>query len=303
MGMEVAHDCGFLKTERRREMATFYNQATLSYNGISTTSNIATGELVDILSVTKTPLLQVYTQGGSVVYVISLVNSGTAPLTGLTVTDNLGAYTIGAGTAVPLTYRDGSVQYYVNGILQAAPALGSTSPLTLNGISVPANGNAILLYETLVNQYAPLADGAQIENTVTVSGGGINTPVTAEATVRVDTEPLLGITKSLSPATVSENGQITYTFLIENRGNTAADASDQVSVADTFLPVLKSIAVTFNGAVWTAGTQYNYDSTTGVFVSVPGQITVPAATYAQNSTTGEWVVTPGTSTLTITGTI
>lgn len=284
-------------------MATFYNQATLSYNGISTTSNIATGELVDILSVTKTPLLQVYTQGGNVVYAISLVNSGTTPLSGLTVTDSLGAYTIGEGTAVPLTYREGSVQYYVNGILQAAPTVGGASPLTFTGISVPANGNALLLYETLINQYAPLADQSQIENTVTVSGGGINTPATATATIRADTEPLLGITKSLSPATVSENGQITYTFLIENRGNTAADASDQVSVADTFLPILNPIAVNFNGTVWTEGTQYRYDSTTGVFVSIPGQITVPAATYAQNSTTGEWVVTPGVSTLTITGTI
>ena len=40
-------------------MATFTNQATLSYSGGTTTSNITTGELVEILSATKT------TPGGS----------------------------------------------------------------------------------------------------------------------------------------------------------------------------------------------------------------------------------------------
>mgnify|MGYP003317372293 CR=1 FL=1 len=35
-------------------MATFYNQATLTVGGTVTNSNIASGELVEVLSVTKT---------------------------------------------------------------------------------------------------------------------------------------------------------------------------------------------------------------------------------------------------------
>lgn len=34
-------------------MATFTNQAQLSYNGIITNSNIATGQIIEVLSVTK----------------------------------------------------------------------------------------------------------------------------------------------------------------------------------------------------------------------------------------------------------
>ena len=37
-------------------MATFYNQATLSYGGNTTTSNITTGELLDALTAVKTAL-------------------------------------------------------------------------------------------------------------------------------------------------------------------------------------------------------------------------------------------------------
>ena len=49
-------------------------------------------------------------------------------------------------------------------------------------------------------------------------------------------------------------------------------------------------------------TFYTYDETTGLFQTVPGQITVPAATFTQ-STTGEYTVTPGIATVTVTGTI
>ena len=41
-------------------MATFYNQATLSYKGRSVSSNIATGELVSLLSATKTAVTDTY---------------------------------------------------------------------------------------------------------------------------------------------------------------------------------------------------------------------------------------------------
>jgi len=61
--------------------------------------------------------------------------------------------------------------------------------------------------------------------------------------------------------------------------------------------------VTFDGAVWTEGVQYNYDEATGLFTTVPGQILVPAATYTQDPVTGAYSVTPGTATLVVTGTI
>ena len=113
----------------------------------------------------------------------------------------------------------------------------------------------------------------------------------------------LSVCKSLSPTVVAENGQLTYTFTIQNRGNTAVTAADDVTLRDVFKPILKNITVTYNGTAWSAGTEYTYSETTGEFVSAVGQITVPAATYTQDPVTGVWSVTPGSSVLVITGTV
>lgn len=60
-------------------MATFTNYATLSYDGGSTVSNTVTGELLDILTATKTAVSTDYTAKDDVTYVITLVNSGAQP--------------------------------------------------------------------------------------------------------------------------------------------------------------------------------------------------------------------------------
>lgn len=281
-------------------MATFTNYATLSYTGGTTDSNTVTGELVETLTAAKTAVTDTYSQRDTVTYVISLVNSGTAALTGLTVTDDLGGYSFGGATVYPLSYVDSSLRYYVNGVLQAAPTVTAGPPLAVTGISVPAGGNALLIYEALVTNYAPLGTEASVTNTATVTGGGIT--LTAAETIAMEPRAELSISKALCPAAVAENGQLTYTFVIENTGSIAASADDQAVLTDTFDPILDPITVTFNGTAWTAGTQYTYDTATGVFATVAGQITVPAATYTQNAD-GTWTTVPGTATLVVTGTV
>ena len=136
-------------------MPTFTNQATLSYNAGVANSNIVTGEIIQVLSATKTVLDSGYRPGDPVTYIVTLVNSGTAPYTGLTVTDDLGAYTLGSTTVYPLDYS-GNVNYYVNGTLQPEPAVTQGPPLVFSGISVPAGGNALLIYQATPNGFAPL---------------------------------------------------------------------------------------------------------------------------------------------------
>ena len=63
------------------------------------------------------------------------------------------------------------------------------------------------------------------------------------------------------------------------------------------------LTIIFNGAAWTEGVQYNYDETTGLFTTVPGQILVPAATYTQDPVTGAYSTNPGLATLVVIGTI
>ncbi|MBO5858698.1 MAG: hypothetical protein J6R20_02865, partial [Clostridia bacterium] len=148
-----------------------------------------------------------------------------------------------------------------------------------------------------------LGTGSSINNTATLTGAGITTPVTANESLPVSEEPALAITKGLNPTSVPENGQLTYTFVISNYGATEAIGTDNIVVTDTFTPILNPISVTYNGAVWAESTNYNYDETTGLFATVAGQISVPAATYTQNPLTGEYIVTPGTTTITVTGTV
>ena len=284
-------------------MAQFTNRAQLTYNGLVVSSNVAVGEILEVLSATKTAVTTEYSAGDDITYVVSVVNTGNTPFTGITVSDDLGAYTVDTETFYPLTYVDGSVRFYVNGVLQSPPVATSTQPLVFSGITVPAGGNVIIIYEAEANGFAPLGVGDTIVNTATVDGAGIQTPITVSETVSPSEEADLTVTKSIEPIPVVENGTVTYRMLIQNYGNTAVVSTDNAAITDTFSPVLSDISVTFDGNVWTEGVNYNYDETTGVFTTVPGQITVPAATFERDAQTGAVVTTPGVATLIITGTI
>ena len=283
-------------------MAVFYNYATLSYNQGVTNSNVVTGELVEVITVTKNAVADGYRSGETVTYVVNIINSGNVAYNNLTLTDDLGAFTVGANTYVPLNYLAGSVQYYVNGVIQATPTVTAGPPLTVSGINVPADGNVAVIYRATVNEYAPLAIGSEITNTASVSGNGVNT-VTASETLPVLNEAYLSITKSINPTTVVENEPLTYTFVITNTGNTPAVSTDNVVLSDTFDPILDITSVTFNGTAWSSPANYTYDTVTGTFSTVAGQITVPAATYTTDPVTGVVTVTPGMAVLTVTGTI
>ena len=282
-------------------MATFYNRATLSYSGGTVNSNTTTGELLEVLSASKTAVIEEYSQGSEITYAINIVNSGTSAFTGLTLTDDLGAYAFGTETLVPLEYVEGSVKYFVDGSLAPTPAAEAGPPLVISGITVPAGGVVTILYTVRVNSFAPPVEGGTIENTAVIGGGGIEN-ITVTETVTAEREPILDITKSISPTTVEENGRITYTFIIRNLGSAEATEEDDIILTDNFDPILSGITVTYNGDIWDA-TNYTYNEATGEFATVEGEITVPAATYMQNETTGEWETDPGTVIITVTGTI
>ena len=284
-------------------MAIFSNQATLTYNGNTTNSNIAYGEILDVLAATKTSVEGTYTPGALVTYVVTLRNTGNATLTNLTVTDDLGSYDFGGTTVYPLTYEAGSAALFVDGVPQAAPAVTAGPPLVFSGISIPGGSDAVLVYQARANAFADPTDGGTIVNTVTVTGDGVATPATATATVTATVAPVLTISKSITPAQVVDNDRVTYTFVIQNTGNQPVVATDNAAITDTFDPILTDLVVTFNGTAWTQGVQYSYNEATGLFSTNPGQLTVPAATYTQDPVTGAFTLTPGIATLVVTGTI
>ena len=284
-------------------MAIFTNQATLTYNGNSTNSNIAYGEILDVLAATKTAVEGSYMPGQLVTYVVTLRNTGNASLNGLVVTDDLGGYDFNGTTVYPLTYENGSAALFSNGVPQPAPTVSAGPPLVFSNITVPAGGDVVIVYQAQANDYASPEVGSTIDNTVTITGDGLSAPITATETIDASVEPMLAISKSITPAQVVDNDRVTYTFVIQNSGNQAVVATDNAAITDTFDPILTALTVTFNGTAWTQGVQYNYSETTGLFATIPGQILVPAATYVQNPVTGAYTATPGISTLIVTGTI
>ena len=284
-------------------MAIFSNQATLTYNGGSASSNIAYGEILEVLAATKTAVEGTYSPDTPVTYAVTLRNTGTSALNGVSVTDDLGAYTVGTATVYPLTYEAGSATLFIDGVLQAAPAVTAGPPLVFTGINLPGGSDAVLIYQARTNAYADPGATGVITNTATVTAAGLNVPVTASETVNAAVAPVLTVSKSISPSQVVDNQQITYTFVIRNTGNTPVVATDNAVITDTFDPILSGLSVNLDGVTWTEGVQYTYNETTGQFNSIPGQITVPAATYTQDLATGVWSVTPGVVILTISGTV
>ncbi len=281
-------------------MATFTNQATLIYNGQSTSSNVTTGEVTSGLTLTKTSISREYGRDDRVSYIVTVTNEGSA-ITGATLTDDLGSYTVGTNTVTPFTYVEGSLLFYRNGALAAGPVAAGGPPLVITGIDIPAGGNVQIIYETATNEFTPHMADASVTNTVRLSGEGVCEELTDTAVVTARDEVALTIAKAICPPLVTECGMVTYTLIIQNGGNTPVLPTDDLIVTDTFNPILNPITVTFDGDEWTEGTQYTYDETTGEFATLPGAVTVPAAVFTQDPVSGAYSVTPGVAVITVTG--
>ncbi|MBQ2793727.1 MAG: DUF11 domain-containing protein [Clostridia bacterium] len=284
-------------------MATFFNQASLSYGGETVNSNITEAELLSGLQLTKTGITPTYTAGGNAVYAITLSNMGSVAYNALTVTDDLGAYNAGTGTVVPLTYVDGSMLYYLNGELQPAPTVTAAGNLEISGINLPAGSTATFIYEVRANEFAPVAAGSVITNTASVNGGVGVGVITDTAQITVEEAPRLTIAKAVCPAVITDNSELTYTLIVQNLGNTAIVATDGVTVNDVFNPALSNITVTLDGVTLAEGVGYTYDEESGAFATTDGTLTVPAATYTRDPVTGAISTTPGVAVITVTGTV
>ena len=282
-------------------MATITNQANLTYTYGTTTatvaSNIAETEWAAALDAEKRVLEEAYREGSTLTYLISLTNSAAAPVEDLVITDNLGAFTpAGAGApVVPLTFA-GNATLFIDGVfseeLTPTPApegIRFTIP------SIPANANALLIYQTTANAFAPLAAGSEITNTATI---GETEPLTVSATVPVAAYADVSVEKEMRPNPITDGDTLTATFTIENRGNTEATG---LVLTDDFLITLSDVAATVNGAPLT---DFTFESD---LLTLPAEgsgttLSVPAATFTQDDT-GAISVTPGVLTVVITGTV
>lgn len=284
-------------------MATFSNQATLSYGGKVTNSNIVTGEITESVTAEKTALSRTYRIGQRIPFLIRIQNGGQIPFTCVTVTDDLGAYLHEGTLFAPLSYINDSLRLFINGVPASSPTVSSPSPLTMQNLTIPAQSTLLLFYETEVNAYAPMGENVTITNTATVFGTTLPEPLTVSCTLTEADAPFLVLSKSICPCSVSENDTLSYTFVVQNIGASPALADENITIKDVLCPVLSSLSVTYNDVPWQSGVEYTYDETSGLFTSLPGQITVPAATFSQNPATCTYDLTPGVATLRISGTV
>ena len=278
-------------------MPDFTNQALLTYSSNrSALSNIATGTIMAPFTMSKTAVNNDYVSNDDVTYVVTITNSSASALTNITVTDNFGAYSYGALTLYPLSFV-GPVLYYINGVPQANLVPTQTTPtLILTVPTVPAGGNVTLVYEVNVNQYAPLDVNDSVINLAAVTE---LTGISATATIVAENIPQLAITKSISPNPVIDDQVATYTFIIDNYGNT--ESTDAV-LTDTFNPILSNISVSNDGTELVLNTDYTYNAATGLLTILSGTLTVPAATFSQDAN-GVVTTTPGFTTVVVTGTL
>lgn len=285
-------------------MQEFSNQACLAYNDIVTHSNVVQGSYNPQTKLTAGVAGQAYTVGEAVTLSINIANSGEADAENLTLKSDLGAYELSGNVLVPLSYIDGSLQYYVNGVLQPEPTVAIIDgQLIVSGLDVPAGGNVLILFSARANQYAPQGCDASITVCFLLCGTRCCENPRTCVTIENECAPKLTISKSLCPETVTCGQSLTYTLVIQNSGCAAATAEDNVLITDVLNPRLDITQVRFNGAAWSSPANYSYNSATGLFATAAGQITVPAASFSQDAATGVWTTTPGTSTLTITGTV
>ena len=283
-------------------MACFTNQARLAWRNTTAFSNVVIGEVTPAVRIEKCAIAAGYRHGDTIVYTVSLTNSGTVCMNDLTVTDTLGAYEYDFRMLQPLDYVEGSLRCYVNGSLQEAPAVSHCGDgLIISPITLPAGGNIVLVYAARVNDYAPPCTGGCIENTVRLTGACMCGDLCATDTLCAARGTALTLNKMMTPAALCSGEEVTCTLMIVNNGCDAVVATDDVIISDVFNPALHITEVTFNGEAWTRGIHYTYDEATGAFATLNGRITVPACTCTQDSATGAWHINAGVSTLVIKG--
>ncbi len=263
-------------------------------------SNVATTTLQGPLSIEKTAVGNRYNGQDEITFVISFTNTTNNTLTDLVVNDDLGSYIVPGSSAVatPLDFI-GPAALFINGdFVSYLQGQTGQNGVFFNVNNLESGDNAIIVYKTRVNEYAPFTSQSTITNTAVITADGLEDSESAESTIYIGAYADVSIVKTMTPDPVQSGDTITYNFALYNYGNTAAT---NVVLTDALRPAPDINSVSINGNV-ISPSEYSY---VGGVLTLPvgnNTLTIPAATYTQS---GSGLITkiPGLVTVTVVGTI
>lgn len=282
------------------------NQAILSYRcgetACSVASNIATANLHGPLSVRLEALDAAYRAGQELALYLILENVGSSALSNISLTDDLGAFTLPGPTTVTPLDAVGAARLFIDGrfIAHLMPEIENDGA-RFSLLSLPAGSNALVLYKARVNSFAPLATGSTITINIVADAPGISESALCSLTLRVADYADVSILKAMSPNPVVEGGALACAFTIYNYGNSPAK---ELMLSDQFMPAPLTISVAVDGAsVNCACFRYSEGHFTYPQTCSGMAPSVPAAAFTQDPETGFVAVNPGMMLLTVTGII
>lgn len=204
------------------------NVANISVpGGTSGSTNVVTTQISHAAVSTMKMVDKAFAAPGDILnYTLTLNNLGNTSANNVVVTD-----AIPAGT----TFVPGSV----------TGATGTPPTLTLNN-PIPVAGTATVTFQVLVGNTVPnpnpVLNSATSAFTYTVdpaNPNGANGNSNSNTVTTLVNEARLAIVKSAAPSAIDYNGIITYTLVVQNTGNVAANnvvLTDAVPSGTTFVP-------------------------------------------------------------------
>lgn len=289
-------------------MATIItNQAMLNYRygtaRSSTVSNVVRAVLNGPLSISKTAMSESYRIGQNITFMITVTNNRTAEAENISVADTLGTFEIDGINVTPLTYI-GPARLFINGGAETniTPIIGADN-IVFSIPSIPAGGNARIIYVVRVNNFAEQEADSTITNTATADfdcGCPCTEAVSDSSTITAEEYADVRIVKSICPNPVVCGDDVAFSFELYNYGNMAAT---EVVLTDRFDPALSDIQVFVDG-VLIPSEYYNYINGVLRLPALDSEfgITIPAATFERDES-GNITVIPGNIRIVVRGVI